>query len=54
MEHMGSVQGIQQNMMFDEDRLQTYKNWSNQILQTKYTLAKAGMFYTGCGDMYAM
>lgn len=38
------------NMLFYEDRLQTFQNWSRQIKPDKYSLAKAGFYYTGTGD----
>ena len=37
-------------LMLCEDRLQTYEHWSKQIKPEKWSLAKAGFFYTGTAD----
>jgi hypothetical protein len=39
------------DMVYYEDRLQSFKNWSKQILPDKYYLARAGFVYTGEGDI---
>ena len=39
------------NMMFYEDRLSTFENWSKQINPDKYRLAKAGFYYKGQVDV---
>jgi hypothetical protein len=44
MEQIDCATMVPQNMMFYEDRLETFKTWSNQIIPNKYTLAKAGFF----------
>ena len=37
-------------MVFYEDRLMTFENWSKQIIPNKFDLAKAGFFYNSNGD----
>lgn len=37
--------------LFYENRLQTFLNWPRQISPDKFALAKAGLFYTGEGDI---
>lgn len=39
------------NYLFYEDRLQTFQNWPRQISPNKFDLAKAGLYYTGEGDI---
>jgi len=41
----------QPDMMMYEDRLQSFKQWPNQIVPDKYSLAKAGFIYRGEGDV---
>jgi hypothetical protein len=51
MEQIDCATMVPQDMMFYEDRLETFKTWSNQIIPKKYTSAKACFFYTLCGDI---
>jgi hypothetical protein len=39
------------DMMQYEDRLQSFKNWSKQLIPDKYAMAKAGFIYTGESDV---
>lgn len=39
------------NFTFYEDRLQTFLTWPRQISPDKFSLAEAGLFYTGEGDI---
>ena len=39
------------NYLFYENRLKTFQNWPRQISPNKYDLAKAGLYYTGEGDI---
>ena len=36
--------------IYYEDRLRSFELWSNQIIPTKESLAKAGFWYTQIGD----
>ena len=36
--------------VFYEDRLKTFENWPKQMTPDKYSLARAGFYYTGEGD----
>ena len=38
------------NMMFYEDRLRTFQDWSKQITPDRVSLSKAGFYYTGSAD----
>ena len=37
-------------MTFYQDRLQSFKDWPKQIIPDKFSLAKAGFYYTGQQD----
>lgn len=39
------------NYMFYEDRLETFQNWPRQISPDKFSIAQAGLYYTGQGDI---
>ena len=41
---------VSHEMMFYEDRLQSFEHWSKQIEPNKMSLAKAGFYYTGSAD----
>lgn len=47
---VGLTQFFTPNMLFYEDRLQTFENWPKQITPDKFSLAKAGFYYTGNSD----
>lgn len=36
---------------FYEDRLETFQNWPRQIWPDKFSIAQAGFYYTGQGDI---
>ena len=39
------------NLIFYEDRLATFQNWPRQKSLDKFSLAKAGLYYTGESDI---
>jgi hypothetical protein len=39
------------DMIQYEDRLQSFKNWSKQLMPDKYDMAEAGFLYTGQSDI---
>jgi hypothetical protein len=39
------------DMIQYEDRLQSFKNWSKQLMPDKYAMAEAGFLYTGQSDI---
>jgi hypothetical protein len=41
----------QPDMVYYEDRLKSFKNWSKQIIPDKYAMARAGFTYKGEGGV---
>lgn len=39
------------NMIFFKQRLQTFDTWNEQLRPDKFSLAKAGLYYTGTSDI---
>ena len=39
------------HLLFYENRLETFQNWPMQISPDKFSLAKAGLYYTGQSDI---